>query len=614
MLLQTPFLFAQNMGGEDCVDAVDLGVPGGPETCPGGAGFMGENTDSAAVAKENPSCDQIGNNFDLWYKFTAPASGDVQLNINLGTAGRIEAAVYENCGGDEVLCSESHSNGLMINDLMPGEEYFLQLWSDAIVTGTFDFCLFEKQGPPINDTCGGAVALPLQISNDPCNVTGAIMYNNYGSTASGALPRPGCSNFGQGRDVWFSVVGPASGELTLEMISAGPPDDWAMSLYSGTCGSLTELYCNDDGGAGLLPLIKANALTPGETYLLRVFEFGGDDFGSFELLATEVTMVPPVNDACANAIDITSNLVVQGSCLPFCGHNINSTASGETPTPAGVCGAFGAGKDVWYKATVPATGAISIELQQYASAGPQDWAMAAYTGSCGALVEIDCDDDSGPSLYPRLDVINRTPGEVIYFRIWEFNGDDEGSFDICARGYDPLALALLTFSGQATNEGNLLKWRLAELDGIHTFNILSISNEGDDWEVVAELSAIDHQLRYEFTHSTNTSNYYMLRSYDSEGDMDESNVIFINAEEEDDLSVSIFPNPATDVINVSWTGTDNREELILELIDASGKVVEKVLLPSGLRKDIDVQNRNSGIYFIRLSGKSINWTGKVLVE
>ena len=121
-LVVTNFTIGQNQGGEDCATAVDLGTLGGPDSCPGGAGFIGENTGTASISTMNPSCDQIGSNYDLWYSFEAPASGGVQIELELGTAARIEAAAWSDCS-TEVWCSSSNVDGAMIMGLTPGETY-----------------------------------------------------------------------------------------------------------------------------------------------------------------------------------------------------------------------------------------------------------------------------------------------------------------------------------------------------------------------------------------------------------------------------------------------------------------------------------------------------------
>ena len=60
--------------------------------------------------------------------------------------------------------------------------------------------------------------------------------------------------------------------------------------------------------------------------------------------------------------------------------------------------------------------------------------MSAWSGACGALTEIECDDDDGPGLFPLLELEGLTPGETIYLNVWEWGttASTDGEFNICA--------------------------------------------------------------------------------------------------------------------------------------------------------------------------------------
>jgi len=104
--------------------------------------------------------------------------------------------------------------------------------------------------------------------------------------------------------------------------------------------------------------------------------------------------------------------------------------------PAPTCGSY-SGSDVWFWFTVPATGTVTLDSDVGVIT---DGAMNAYSGSCGTLANIECDDDdSGNGAMPMLELTGLTPSEVIYIRFWEYGGNNNGTFDICA--YDPTPLA-----------------------------------------------------------------------------------------------------------------------------------------------------------------------------
>ena len=76
--------------------------------------------------------------------------------------------------------------------------------------------------------------------------------------------------------------------------------------------------------------------------------------------------------------------------------------------------------------------------------------------------------------------------------------------------------------------------------------------------------------------------------------------------------LSIFPNPATDVLNVSFDATSATN---LELVDITGKVVVSELAQAGsVTTSFSTAKLNSGIYFVNIKNQSGSTTQKVLVK
>ena len=91
------------------------------------------------------------------------------------------------------------------------------------------------------------------------------------------------------------------------------------------------------------------------------------------------------------------------------------------------------GWDVWYSAVVPASGSLTFELNTSVG-GITDGAGAVYSGTCGSLVLLGCNDSasSDPNDQPLVSVTGRTPGEVLYFRVWEYGNNVFGTFLVSA--------------------------------------------------------------------------------------------------------------------------------------------------------------------------------------
>ena len=152
-----------------------------------------------------------------------------------------------------------------------------------IPLGTFNYggC------PPVNDNCTNATVLT------PGGVfaTNPLVGTNQFASASVGAPAPGCASY-SGGDVWYSLVVPTSGNITIESATnAGTAiTDTGLAVYSGTCGSLALVSCDDDGGTGAFSLVSLTSRTPGEVLLVRVWEFGGGTEGTFKVSAYDASL------------------------------------------------------------------------------------------------------------------------------------------------------------------------------------------------------------------------------------------------------------------------------------------------------------------------------------
>ena len=104
--------------------------------------------------------------------------------------------------------------------------------------------------------------------------------------------------------------------------------------------------------------------------------------------------------------------------------NLSNTDSGIAAPPS--CGNYQGG-DMWFSATVPTTGVVEIKLVSTQN-GMTDLGMALYTApNCsGPFTLISCNAD----VMPYIIEDGLTPGNDIYFRIWENGNDDFGDFEI----------------------------------------------------------------------------------------------------------------------------------------------------------------------------------------
>ena len=299
--------------------------------------------------------------------------------------------------------------------------------------------LFVFSQAPTNNNCNNATVLTVGTNSTQNVVTGT----NVNATSSGELPNPSCGTYG-GNDVWYTVQVPATGVLTVETQDAGSNIDTAIEIYTGTCGNLTAIACNDDINWPSNPFSRINLTgLPNTTVYVRVWAWNNASTGNFNIVAYDVSPPVPPNNNCTSATNLTvGNTNTQNVVT---GTTINATSSGELPAPN--CANY-LGNDVWYTALVPASGILNIETQDAGS--NIDTGLAVYTGTCGALTLVACDDDSGPGLYSTLNLTG-LPNTTVYIRVWAYNNASSGAFNIVA--YTPLCPFTTRWNGSSWNNG-----------------------------------------------------------------------------------------------------------------------------------------------------------------
>ena len=117
-------------------------------------------------------------------------------------------------------------------------------------------------------------------------------------------------------------------------------------MYSGACGSLVPIVCNDDAllaGCVLGSRVTFFA-TAGVTYRIRVAGYATTYCGPFRLNINQA-LAPPPNDLCANATPIGNGTYGFNTC----GANTDGPINNPACLP---------GHDVWFRYKPPCAGQV----------------------------------------------------------------------------------------------------------------------------------------------------------------------------------------------------------------------------------------------------------------
>lgn len=238
-----------------------------------------------------------------------------------------------------------------------------------------------------------------------------------GTSAGATQSMPGCAGTADD-DVWYKfVAGVSSYSLT---ISPSVNYDAVLEVFSGSCGSLNSMECDDYDSQGGIESTHLTGLTPGQTYYFRVYEYSaGSGSNTFTVCLAE--SVAPSNDDCANATLITS---ASGT---VCASPLSGTSYGGTDSGLSGCAGF-QDDDVWYKFVATAT---SHSVTMVGSSG-YDGVLEAFSGSCGSLTSIGCSDNSSMGGTEEIYLPNLTVGATYYYRIFDWHtGSGSSLFTTC---------------------------------------------------------------------------------------------------------------------------------------------------------------------------------------
>ncbi len=324
----TYYLVVDSYDSPDCnpytisISAPDpAGVPGDLpcDAIPVAIGGIQSGDNGCATGVDEPSaatCWDTGIVNTIWYSFEAPASGTVKIRTILGSLTSTQIAVYQGvcsnlslvsnaCNTDATgTCSgtEEYSN-LELTGLTSGSTYYIRVDGENELTGTFEVQVIDgtNDWPAVpQQDCGSATLVCAQQT-----VVGDPGFVGAGSTCDYTTPY-GCFSFGtQNNTVWYQIDVDATGALTFEIVpNLSTTDyDWALVNVTGisdacdqiAANTLSPTRCNFSGtsgttglsasatetsvDAGGAPFCSEVSATAGETYLLLIWNWSGNNTG-----------------------------------------------------------------------------------------------------------------------------------------------------------------------------------------------------------------------------------------------------------------------------------------------------------------------------------------------
>lgn len=452
--------------------------------------------------------------------------------------------------------------------------------------------------PPANDNCAGAIALPSIPTDATC---ASATYNTADATQSQA----GCAGTADD-DVWFSFVAPAGGAVDISLANTSGSTDCVHEVFSGTCAGLVSIDCSDPESNSI------TGLTAGLTYYIRIYTYSSAVLTT-GTLCVKTPPPPPVNDECSAATSIT---VAQGSCTsPTIGYNNDATTSSQT---APTCALFSGG-DVWYSFVVPSSGSVIVETSEVSGSNVGDTGLEVYSGTCGSLISIECNDDGGSGLFSLVAVSGQTPGSTLYARVWEYGNNSFGEFGICA--YDTTTTGGGGF-GNCPPDYTLINTETDSID-YETNGVIITISAIESGAVIDYDSNIYIDLLQGFWAKEGSNVAAFIDTCDGGyGGLIEPAAAKTQTQTTTTVAAKAFniaPNPTSNIANVDFA-VEKNAFVQVELYDVQGRKIQTLFqdrVEGGMPYQVQVEGDNlpNGLYIIRLiSDNDMVQTRKLMIQ
>lgn len=216
-----------------------------------------------------------------------------------------------------------------------------------------------------------------------------------------------------------------------------------------------------------------------------------------------------------------------------------------------------------------------------------------------------------------------TSGSVTWNNVSNFSPFSLSSTSL----FDPLPVTLVDFNAQWQTGGTVgLTWEVQ--DGLNTNHFdIQRSAEGVSWQTIGKVDASGSSVATDYSYTDADplpgQDYYRLQLVDDAGDDTYSTVKVVS--KSSDNGITIFPNPATDHINVSFGASGVSGSLgasgqsgpvSIRLMNATGQVLlqESVAQPAGETITLPTAGYPAGSYLVQvLAAGEVKKSGIVLI-
>ncbi len=295
---------------------------------------------------------------DRVYTFTTIGSLCLNLILSNVSSTYIGFQVYSGCPGAAGTVCIANGGGATSGSLsssftVPSAgTYYLVIdtWSTPSFVN-YDLVMIAAGSGPANDL--------------PCNAESLILGTSIGgenscSAGAGEPGVPSCWSSGSINSVWYTVTVPASGSLKIKT-TQGSLINTQIAIYTGTCGALTLLACNDNAAScssfsTFNSELSLTGLTVGNTIFVRL-DGNLQSTGTFSILAIDGNnSFPAIPGQDCGDPNPVCNTVMSISNPGYSGFG------NSCDLPTSYCLASGERNIVWYRIPIATAGTFDFNI------------------------------------------------------------------------------------------------------------------------------------------------------------------------------------------------------------------------------------------------------------
>ena len=428
---------------------------------------------------------------------------------------------------------------------------------------------------------------------------------------------------------WFSYTATADGYISVSACGGGA--DTRAWILAGACDDLTPVGVNDDRcelepGGSAWASYREVPVTAGETYYIVWDDTWSDSGFDWELTLNEGDL--PVGDFCesAEAVDPGTYTVEEFGEASVGGYRPGYFTSSTTPYSGGA----------WYSFTPDSDGLMSINS---CGASSDTW-LFVYTGECGLQsLELIAESDDGCIIASSVEDIEVTAGTTYYIEWIDRNDDADFDWELI---FSPptvnvqmaVDMSLVIEAGELSPDGVFLAGSFSDFDNVEMTDLdgdniytatvqvpenstatYKFKNGPDGWEEIDtsigdDCTMGDFADRFVEVGTTNVLLDPVCFGY----------CVTCNVVDVDEVAleqgVSVFPNPAKDVLNVQVDLPEVANRLNIRMVNTLGQVVLSRDLGQ-LQSDnieLDVRNLPAGTYMLQVVDGQAQFTQSVVIK